>query len=112
MLTAAIATIPMDAFDTIDGLVNRTQATIGGVIGLAGIIIGLLIAVKARSVTGVIVGIVVGGLIAALGGLILWASGIFSDTLTSNAAGAPAVVNENVSNHQVIDPESITVYQS
>lgn len=115
MLTTAIATVPMDVFDTVDGLVNRTQATIGGVIGLAGVIIGLLIAVKARSVTGVIVGIVVGGLIAALGGLVLWASGVFDDTLTAPtpaAAGTSAVMNEQVINHQVIDPRGVTVYQS
>lgn len=114
MITAAIAIIPSNVFDTVDGLVNRTQASIGGIITLAGIIVGLLLAWKARSVSGVIIGIIVGGLIAGLGGLILWASGVFNETLTTPtaaAAGVSTTVDEQVIHHQVIDPQSVTAHQ-
>lgn len=112
MLINAIATVPMDVFETVDGLVNDAQATIGGIISLVGLIVGIIIAWKSKSATGAVVGIVVGGLVAGLGGLIMWASGIFNETLTTPpSTEASAVVNEQVSNHPVIDPQGVSDYQ-
>lgn len=75
--------ISTDVFDTVDSFTSSASASVGGILVLAGIIIGLIIAIRQKTVGGAIIGIVVGGLIAALGGIIVSISGVFEETFTS-----------------------------
>lgn len=75
MLTTALTTHAVNAaatvqaagiFDWVDEKTSAAQKTVAGVLILAGLIVGLVIAWRGKSVGSVLMGIVVGGLIAAL----------------------------------------------
>lgn len=75
--------VSTDVFETVDSFTSAATASLGGILVLAGVIIGLTIAIRQKTVPGAIIGIVVGGLIAALGGIIVNVSGVFEETFTS-----------------------------
>ncbi|WP_431791719.1 hypothetical protein [Kocuria palustris] len=89
-----------DVFSYIDNLASDTQSTIGSILVVVGIIVALMISVQKRTFGGVIIGIAVGGAIAALGGIVVAFSGVFEQTATPNAASETAIV-------QQVEPESL-----
>lgn len=89
-----------DVFSYIENLASNTQSTIGSILVVVGIIVALMISVQKRTFGGVIIGIAVGGAIAALGGIVVAFSGVFEQTATPNAASETAIV-------QQVEPESL-----
>lgn len=89
-----------DVFSYIENLASNTQSTIGSILVVVGIIVALMISVQKRTFGGVIIGIAVGGAIAALGGIVVAFSGVFEQTATTNAASETAIV-------QQVEPESL-----
>lgn len=75
--------VSTDVFETVDSFTSAATASLGGILVLAGVVIGLMIAIRQKTVGGAIIGIIVGGLIAALGGIIVSLSGVFEETFTS-----------------------------
>ncbi|MDO5867077.1 MULTISPECIES: hypothetical protein [Paenarthrobacter] len=84
-------------FGAINSFSAEAQGAISSVLVVAGIVIALLISLNKRNVPGVIMGIVVGGLIAGLGVLV----GVFSNMAKEEFA-SPAQV-EDVAIVQVVE---------
>lgn len=67
-------------FDFVDGLVDRTQGTVTGLVVLIGIIVAIVFGIKGRGIGGTIMGIAVGAFIASLPFLVPAVSGLVEET--------------------------------
>lgn len=78
----------MGIFQFLENLISDVQSLLGGVFVVAGLLIGIFVAVKGRgSVSSVVMGIITGGLIAALGVIIVSTSSLFEQEINKRAAG-------------------------
>ena len=86
-----VVNVPMEGgvFDWVDEKSSAAQATIAGLLIVVGLIVALIIAWRGKTVGSVIMGIVVGGLIASLPALISFFGG---KTAEETNASAPTQV--------------------
>lgn len=77
-------------FDWANNIVNNTQALIGGVLVVVGLILFIIISWAGKNIPSVIGGLVVGGIVAGAGTIIVALSGVFGETIEEgNTTAAP-----------------------
>ncbi|WP_237189256.1 hypothetical protein [Rothia nasimurium] len=82
-------------FDTINNLVTNTQATLGGVLVVVGLLVFIIAAWRTKTIPGIIGGLVAGGIIAGAGAIIIALSGVFTQTIQeTNTATANTTITQ------------------
>lgn len=77
-------------FDWANNMISNTQALIGGVLVVAGLLIFIMISWAGKNIPSVIGGLVVGGIVAGAGTIIISLSGVFGETIDEgNTTAAP-----------------------
>lgn len=84
-------------FDWSNNILNSTQALLGSLLVVVGLLVFIITAWQVKTIPGVIGGLVTGALIAGAGALIVALSGVFSQTVeegntTASAENSPAII--------------------
>lgn len=84
-------------FDWSNNILNNTQALLGSLLVVVGLLVFIITAWSTKTIPGVIGGLVAGAIIAGAGAIIVSLSGVFSQTIeegntTASAENPPAII--------------------
>lgn len=78
-------------FDTVNSLISNTQATVGSLLVLMGMLIFIIVAWRTKTLPGIIGGLVAGGIVAGAGAIVIAFSGIFTQTIQETTTASAEV---------------------
>lgn len=91
-------------FEWANNLINNTQALLGGLLVVIGLLIFIITVWRTKTIPGAIGGLVAGAIIAGAGTIIMALSGVFSQTVqegSTSTVATPEVVHIQQATNEV-----------